>query len=152
MGEASQRSRTLWMCGVLHGFTHVYHVALLPLYFQIQRDFQLASVGQATFLVTSMMAAYFIPSYFMGHLADRMSRKKLLEWGLYVNGLGFIGLALAPNYPCAVAAMVLAGVGGSFFHPAATAMVRFERRPRTIQVTGQSTNPRCMSMWRSSLR
>jgi MFS family permease len=70
-----------------------------------------------------MMAAYFIPSYFMGHLADRMSRKKLLEWGLYVNSLGFVALALAPNYPCAIAAMLLAGFGGSFYHPAATAMV-----------------------------
>jgi MFS family permease len=121
--EATRRARTLWMCGILHGFTHLYHVALLPLYFQIQRDLRLASVGQATFLVTSMMAAYYTPSYFMGHLADRMSRKKLLEWGLYLNSAGFIGLALAPNYPCAVAAMVLAGFGGSFYHPAATAMV-----------------------------
>ena len=123
MSETSRRARTLWMCGILHGFTHVYHVALLPLYFQIQRDFQLASVGQATFLVTSMMAAYYLPSYFMGHLADRMSRKKLLEWGLYLNGAGFAGLALAPNYGSAVAAMLLAGFGGSFYHPAATAMV-----------------------------
>ena len=123
MSDQSRRTRTLWMCGILHGFTHVYHVALLPLYFQIQRDFKLASVGQATFLVTSMMAAYFLPSYFVGHLADRMSRKKLLEWGLYLNSAGFVGLAFAPNYPCAVAAIVLAGLGGSFFHPAATAMV-----------------------------
>ncbi|HTD85198.1 MAG TPA: hypothetical protein VK850_01350, partial [Candidatus Binatia bacterium] len=75
MSDQSRRTRTLWMCGILHGFTHVYHVALLPLYFQIQRDFKLDSVGQATFLVTSMMAAYFLPSYLMGHLADRMSRK-----------------------------------------------------------------------------
>ncbi|HKQ37531.1 MAG TPA: MFS transporter [Verrucomicrobiae bacterium] len=123
MSDPSRPTRTLWLCGILHGFTHVYHVALLPLYFQIQRDFKLASVGQATFLVTSMMAAYFLPSYFMGHLADRMSRKKLLEWGLYLNSAGFVGLALAPNYSCALAAIVLAGFGGSFFHPAATAMV-----------------------------
>ena len=123
MSEQSRRTRTMWMCGILHGFTHLYHVALLPLYFQMQRDFKLASVGQATFLVTTMMAAYYIPSYFMGHLADRMSRKKLLEWGLYLNSAGFLGLAFAPNYPFAVAAMVLAGFGGSFYHPAATAMV-----------------------------
>lgn len=123
MSEPSRRARSLWMCGILHGFTHLYHVALLPLYLHMQLDFKLASVGQATFLVTTMMAAYYIPSYFIGHLADRMSRKKLLEWGLYLNSAGFLGLALAPNYPCGVAAMVLAGFGGSFYHPAATAMV-----------------------------
>lgn len=123
MTADSHRARTLWMCGILHAFTHLYHVALLPLYIQIQQDFKLASVGQATFLVTSLMAAYYIPSYFMGHLADRMSRKKLLEWGLYLNGAGFVGLALAPSYPLAIVSMILAGVGGSFYHPAATAMV-----------------------------
>ena len=32
-------------------------------------------------------------------------------------------LAFAPNYGWAVAALVIAGIGGSFYHPAATAMV-----------------------------
>ncbi|MBI5440844.1 MAG: MFS transporter, partial [Deltaproteobacteria bacterium] len=34
-----------------------------------------------------------------------------------------IALAYAPNYTWAVAALIVAGVGGSFYHPAATAMV-----------------------------
>src|SRR5687768_17668474 len=126
MSEAAtqaHRARTLWMCGILHGFTHVYQVALLPLYLQIQHDFKLVHVGQATLLVTSMMAAYFLPSFFMGHLADRVSRKNLLGWGLLINALGFVVLARAPNYAVAIAGAVIVGVGGSFFHPAATAYV-----------------------------
>jgi len=121
--DRDHKIRTLWLSGVLHAFTHIYHVALLPLYLLIQADFKLASVGQATLLMTVMMAGYFIPSYPMGILADRMSRKKLLGCGLAINGLGFVGLALSPNYSCALASMVLAGFGGSFYHPAATAMV-----------------------------
>ncbi len=121
--DRDHKIRTLWLSGVLHAFTHIYHVALLPLYLLIQADFKLASVGQATLLVTVMMAGYFIPSYPMGILADRISRKKLLGCGLAINGLGFVGLSLSPNYPCALASMVLAGFGGSFYHPAATAMV-----------------------------
>src|SRR5205085_4365368 len=62
-------------------------------------------------------------SYPMGILADRLNRKTLLGAGLAINALGFVGLALAPNYPCALAAVALAGFGGSFYHPAATAMV-----------------------------
>lgn len=108
---------------MLHAFTHVYHVALLPLYLQIQQDFHLAGVGQATLFVTMMMLGYYIPSYFMGVLADRCSRKKLLAWGLAINALGFVCLALSPSYPVALASVVLAGAGGSFFHPAATAMI-----------------------------
>ena len=70
-----------------------------------------------------MMIAYFGPSYPMGILADRFSRKKILGIGLAINGLGFVGLALSRSYPAALACVVLAGFGGSFYHPAATAMV-----------------------------
>src|SRR5206468_1551551 len=61
--------------------------------------------------------------YPMGILADRWNRKKLLGWGLALNALGFVTLARSPNYSCALASVVLAGLGGSFYHPAATAMV-----------------------------
>jgi len=115
--------RMLWVSGVLHAFTHLYGVALMPLYLLIQQDYKLESVGNATLLVTLMMAAYYIPSYPMGILADRWNRKKLLGWGLALNALGFVALAFSPNYACAVASVALAGFGGSFYHPAATAMV-----------------------------
>src|SRR5688572_20542221 len=119
----SHRTRTLILASVLHGFTHVYQVALLPLYFLIQQDFKLAGVGQATFLVTLLMLAYFLPSYPLGALADRVSRKKLLALGLLINAAGFVGLAFAPNYFAALICVAVAGFGGSFYHPAATAMI-----------------------------
>jgi len=62
----NHRKRTLWLCGVLHGFTHLYNVALLPLYLLIQQDLHLAGIEQSTLLVTVMMASYFLPSYPMG--------------------------------------------------------------------------------------
>lgn len=122
MTDSRHRNRTLALVSVLHAFTHLYQVALMPLYLPIQQSFKLESVGSATFLVTLMMLSYFLPSYPMGVLADRVSRKKLLGLGLAINGLGFIGLAFAPSYPVALASMVVAGFGGSFFHPAATAL------------------------------
>ena len=64
----------------------------------IQQDFKLRSVEQATLLVTVLGVAYFLPSYPLGVLADRLSRKKLLAVGLGINALGFVALALAPNY------------------------------------------------------
>jgi MFS family permease len=123
MSDTNHKFRTLTLVSVLHAFTHVYQVALLPLYLPIQKTFQLENVGSATFLVTLMMLAYFLPSYPLGVMADRFSRKKLLGLGLAINGVGFVGLALAPTYPVALASMVVAGCGGSFFHPAATALV-----------------------------
>lgn len=119
----AHRTRMLWLAGALHGFTHVYQVALLPLYFRIQQEFGLRNIGSATFLLTVMMAAYFLPSYPMGMLADRVSRKRLLTAGLLINALGYVALGLAPTYGWAVAAAIMTGFGGSFYHPAATAMV-----------------------------
>ncbi len=116
-------TRALWLTGMLHAFTHAYQVALLPLYLLIKRDFHLAGEGEATLLLTVMLTAAYLPSYPIGILADRMSRKALLALGLVVNGLGFIGMALAPNYAWVVAFTALAGFGGSFYHPAATAMI-----------------------------
>ncbi|HSU56180.1 MAG TPA: MFS transporter [Candidatus Dormibacteraeota bacterium] len=121
--DKQHKIRTLWVTGVLHAFTHMYQVALLPLYLQIQRDLRLSSVEQATLLVSVMGAAYFFPSYPMGVLADRWSRKKLLGSGLAINAVGFIALSFAPSYGWAVACVVLAGFGGSFYHPSATALI-----------------------------
>jgi FSR family fosmidomycin resistance protein-like MFS transporter len=121
--SSSEKTRALWLVSGLHAFTHIYHVALMPLYLLMQRDFKFDGVGQATSLMTVMMFAYFLPSFGMGVLADRVNRKKLLGFGLAINATGFIALALSPNYGCALASMIVAGIGGSFFHPAATAMI-----------------------------
>jgi len=119
----SHRNRTLFLVGALHAFTHLFQVALLPLYLRIQQELNLSSVEQATLLVTVLGLAYFLPSYPLGALADRFSRKKLLTIGLAINSIGFIGLSLAPNYAFALAGAAVAGFGGSFYHPAATAVV-----------------------------
>ena len=123
MAQQTHQVRTLWLCGVLHTFTHLYQVALLPLYFLIQRDLRLAGIEQATLLVTAMMAAYYLPSYHAGLLADHWNRKKLLAWGLALNGVGFILLSQARTYPIALVAVAIAGLGGSAYHPAATALI-----------------------------
>ena len=122
-GEAQHKTRTLWLVGMLHAFTHAYQVALMPLYLLIQRDFHFESVARATSFVTVLMVAYVLPSYGFGVLADRVNRRKLLGYGLLINGLGFVALSVAMNYTWAVAALIVAGFGGSFYHPAATAMV-----------------------------
>jgi len=121
--DAQHKTRTLWLLGMLHAMTHIFNVALLPLYLLMKRDFGFAGEGQATSLVTVLMLSYFVPSYWLGVLADRLNRKKLLSFGLALNGWAFVALSFAPNYACAVAACVVAGLGGSFYHPAATAMI-----------------------------
>src|SRR5439155_24138769 len=66
---------------------------------------------------------YFLPSYGMGVMADRLSRQRRLATGLAINALGYVGLAFSPSYSWAVVCVMISGLGGSFFHPAATSMV-----------------------------
>ncbi|HUS33748.1 MAG TPA: MFS transporter, partial [Verrucomicrobiae bacterium] len=49
--------------------------------------------------------------------------KKLLAWGLAVNGVGFIVLSQARSYAMAIVGVVIAGIGGCTYHPAATALI-----------------------------
>lgn len=111
----------------------------MPLYLGIQADLKLSSVDQATLLVTVFGASYVLPSYPMGILADRWSRKKLLAIGLAINALGFLLLGISPSYPWAIASVVLSGLGGSFYHPSATALVARlypEARGRALGMVG----------------
>jgi MFS family permease len=133
------RTRTLCLIGALHAFTHVYTVALLPLYLQIQQDLKLSAVAHATLLVTILGLAYVLPSYPLGILADKYSRKRLLGMGLIINAVGFIGLAMSRSYATAVFFTIVAGLGGSFYHPSATALVARlypEARGRALGLVG----------------
>ena len=94
MESQTHKTRTLWLIGALHAFTHVFQVALIPLYLKVQAGFKLASPADATLLITLMNVAYFLPAYPMGILADRFNRKTLLGCGLLLNALGFAGLAV----------------------------------------------------------
>ncbi len=120
--QPAGRERTLFLIGVLHAFTHVYHVALIPLYLALQADLHLKNIQEATSLVSVMMFAYFLPSYLTGMLADRVGSRALLSWGLLINSLGFIALSFAQSKAMALAAVIVAGLGGSVFHPAATSL------------------------------
>lgn len=50
--HANHKTRTLWLTGMLHCFTHLYGVALLPLYLLMQRDLKLDSVFQVESVVS----------------------------------------------------------------------------------------------------
>jgi predicted MFS family arabinose efflux permease len=121
--DHSRRLATLWLVTVLHAFTHIYTIALVPLYLAIRRDLHLMSDSQATLLVTIQSLVYCGASLPLGILADKLSRKRLLWIGLFLNALAFGALAFAPGYHWTLLAVALAGLFGSFYHPPATALI-----------------------------
>jgi MFS family permease len=98
---------------------------------QIRTDLRLTGDWQATLLVSVQGLAYCGASLPLGILADKLSRRRLMSAGLLLNAAAFLGLALAPGYGWAVFCVALAGFFGSFYHPAATALLVaiFPERP-----------------------
>lgn len=122
---------TLALCTLLHGLTHAYGVMLVPLYLLMTDDLRLGGVADATFIVTIYGTVYFIGSFISGELADRYDRKLMLGLGLIGNALAIGLMGLTRDYHALVALGVLAGIAGTFFHPAANALVtaHFSRNP-----------------------
>jgi MFS family permease len=121
--HGSARSHlTLFLCTLLHGFTHAYGSMLVPLYFRIAKDLNLSGIGKATLIVTLYGTVYSLGSYMAGLAADRFSRKMLLAIGLLGNAAAILAIGLSREYSVILALGVAAGLFGTIFHPSANAL------------------------------
>ncbi len=104
---------------------------LVPLYLLIRDDLHLPGVKWAAAIVTVYGMVYAILSYPAGVMADRVSRKRMLGWGLVLNAVVIAGMGLTRSYETLIVLAVFAGIAGTFFHPAANALVpeHFPRSP-----------------------
>jgi len=120
---SSRSVLTLVLCTSLHGFTHAYGTLLVPLYLLIVADLKLGGVQGASLIVTVYGLVYCMGSYGAGVATDRANRKVLLGLGLLCNAAAVLFMGLTRRYEVMLALAVVAGVGGTFFHPAASALV-----------------------------
>ncbi len=109
---------TIFLCTILHAFTHALATLLVPLYILIRKDMQLSGVQMASLLVTIYGVTYCLLSFPSGILADGMNRKRLLGWGLIGNALAVVLMGLTRRYEWLVVLAVFAGFAGTLFHPA----------------------------------
>jgi MFS family permease len=114
---------TLFLCTILHAFTHAYGTLLVPLYLLMVADLGLRGVSAASLIVTINGLVYCAASYAAGVMADRFNRKALLGIGLLGNALAILAMGLTRQYEVVMAAGVLAGLFGTLYHPAANALV-----------------------------
>jgi MFS family permease len=114
---------TLFLCAVLHAFTHAYGSMLVPLYLLMVADLHLPGVKRASLLLSLYSLVYCAGSYFAGILADRFNRKLLLGLGLLGNAAAITLIGLTRNYDLMLVWAVMGGLAGTIFHPAAGALV-----------------------------
>lgn len=114
--------RRVGMVSVAHGLNEFYAIVLPPIFPLLVSDLSISYAQAGTLLSVFflMYAAFQLPA---GMLADRVGKFRLVLAGLVVLGGGVLAMALAPDYRTLLAAQVLAGVGGSTYHPAGMSLI-----------------------------
>ncbi|MFB6155606.1 MAG: MFS transporter, partial [Haloferacaceae archaeon] len=114
--------REVGLVTVAHGVNEFYSVALPPILPLLVTDFDV-TYGEAGALLTVFFVMYSVFQLPAGVVADRVGQRLLLAAGMVVLSLGLLVSSLAPNYETLVAGQVVAGIGGSTYHPAGMSLV-----------------------------
>ena len=109
--------RVLALVGSGHAVSHLYLLALPPLFPLLREDLD-ASYAALGFLVTVFNVATGAAQIPAGFLVDRFGARRLLLLGLGVMGVAMTALGFAPTYWLMLVLVALAGIGNSVFHPA----------------------------------
>ena len=114
--------RALGLIGTGHFLSHLYQLALPPLFplIMIDLDANLAGLGVA-------MAAYSVSTGVLqtpvGLLVDRIGGRRVLIAGLVVNAIGIAAAGFSTSLWMLGGFLLLAGAGNSVFHPADYALL-----------------------------
>ncbi|WP_227357526.1 MFS transporter [Haladaptatus salinisoli] len=114
--------REVCLITVAHAVNEFYSVALPPILPLLVNDFAI-SYGEAGALLTVFFATYSIFRLPAGVLADRIGQRWLLAAGMIVLAAGILVAAGAQNYWTLVIAEIIAGVGGSTYHPSGMSLI-----------------------------
>lgn len=109
--------RTLGLICPGHFLSHFYQLALPPLFHLIRADIEVSFIALGLAVGAYNVATAFLQTP-VGFLVDRIGARWVLIAGLFLNGVAFVAVGMADSYLQIVAALVLAGIGNSVFHPA----------------------------------
>jgi MFS family permease len=114
--------RTLGLIGTGHFLSHLYQLALPPLFplIMIDLDANLAGLGMA-------IGAYSVSTGILqtpvGFMVDRIGGRRVLIAGLLVNAIGIVAAGFSTSLWMLGGFLMLAGAGNSVFHPADYALL-----------------------------
>jgi MFS family permease len=114
--------RSVGMISLSHGVNEFYSVVVPPIIPLLVTDLSI-TYAEAGLLLTVFFAMYFLFQLPAGLLADRIGKTRLLVGGLAATAGGVALAAAAPGYDALVAAQIVAGIGGSTYHPAGMSLI-----------------------------
>lgn len=112
----------VWLMSLNHGFNEFYSVIVPPLFPFLVPDLGI-SYADTGLLVVVFFVTYSIAQLPVGRIANHYSARRLLVGGQAFLSLGIGLVAFAPTYETMLAGMVVAGVGGSTYHPTGMSVI-----------------------------
>lgn len=77
------------------------------------------SYAEVTALLLASNAASAVIQPFFGWLGDKKARPWLMALGIFLAGIGMVGVGVLPNYWLILASAMVSGIGVAMFHPEA---------------------------------
>jgi MFS family permease len=112
----------VWLMSLNHGFNEFYSVIVPPLFPFLVPDLGI-SYADTGLLVVVFFVTYSVAQLPVGRVANHYSARRLLVGGQALLSVGIALVAFAPTYGAMLAGMVVAGVGGSTYHPTGMSVI-----------------------------
>jgi MFS family permease len=112
----------VWLMSLNHGFNEFYSVIVPPLFPFLVPDLGI-SYADTGLLVVVFFVTYSVAQLPVGRVANHYSARRLLVGGQALLSVGIAVVAFAPTYETMLAGMVVAGVGGSTYHPTGMSVI-----------------------------
>lgn len=109
--------RVLSLVGSTHFMSHVYYLALPPLFPLLVRDFD-TSYTALGFLLTVFAVATSLVATPIGFVIDRLGGRRVLIYGLTLQAFATGAVAFTSSYWALVVLFAIAGLAFSVYHPA----------------------------------
>lgn len=110
-------ARVISLVGAAHLMSHVYQLALPPLFPLLARDFEVSYTALGL-LVSVFSIAAVLGQVPMGFVVDRIGGGKVLIAGLFVQAAAIAAIAAVPSYWVLLLVIAVAGLAHSVYHPA----------------------------------
>jgi len=112
----------VWLLSLTHGFNEFFSVVVPPLFPFLVPDLGI-SYADTGLLVVVFFVTYSVAQLPVGRIANGYSPRRLLVGGQALLSVGIALVAFAPTYETMLAGMVVAGVGGSTYHPTGMSVI-----------------------------
>lgn len=131
--------RQVALISTAHGVNEFYSIALPPILPLLVTDLNI-TYTEAGLLVTTYFMMYTVFQLPAGFVADRIGQRQLIAWGMVTLSIGMLATSGAQGLLELLGAQMLAGLGGSTYHPAGMSLISdiqsFESEGRAMGLHG----------------